>query len=85
MACGRSYSPLGGWALGGTGHLLNNPTVKAVAAAHNKSSAQVALRYVVQQGIVAVTSSNVKGYDVSDLEVFEFELSAKEMTTLSAL
>ena len=54
-----------------------------MAAAHNKSTAQVALRYVVQQGIVAVTSSNVEEYDVSDLEVFEFELSAQEMATLA--
>ena len=30
---------------------------QAVAAAHNKSAAQVALRWVVQQGVVAVTAS----------------------------
>ena len=28
-----AYSPLGGWAKHGTGHVLNDPTVKAVAAA----------------------------------------------------
>ena len=38
-----------------------------------------------RSGRVPVTSSNVEEYDVSDLKVFEFELSAQEMATLSAL
>ena len=39
-----AYSPLGGWAKGGTSHVLNDPTVNAVAAAHNTTAAAVALR-----------------------------------------
>ena len=75
----------GGWALGGTSRVLNDPTVKAVAEAHNKSSAQVALRWVVQQGIVAVTASNKRAYDIADLGLWDFELTAKEMAALAAL
>ena len=72
-------------AKGGTGRILTDPTVNAIGKAHNKSSAQVALRWVVQQGIVAVTSSNEHDYDVADLEIFDFELTAQEMAALAAL
>lgn len=81
----EAYSPLGGWALGGTGRILKNPTVNAIAKAHNKSAAQVALRWVVQQDIVAVTSSNEKKYDESDLALWDFSLTNDEMAALAAL
>lgn len=80
-----AYSPLGGWAKGGTSHVLNDPTVVAVAAAHNRSTAQVALRWVVQQGIIAVTSSDKLDHIASDLEVFDFQLTDEEMQELAKL
>ena len=75
-----AYSPLGGLS-----HidLFHNPTVLAVAAAHNTSAAQVALRWVVQQGVAAVTASTVASYDKSDLSIFDFVLSETEMQELS--
>ena len=81
----EAYSPLGGWALGGTGRVLKDPTVVAVGKAHNNSSAQVALKWVVQQGIVAVTGSNSRAYDDADLNIWDFELSEHEMQQLSEL
>ena len=77
-----AYSPLGGWAKGGTSHVLGDPTVRAVAAAHNRSAAQVALRWVVQQGIVAVTSSEKIEHVASDLAIFDFSLTDAEMAEL---
>jgi hypothetical protein len=56
-----------------------------VFKAHNKSAAQVALRWVVQQGIVAATASKEKEYDETDLELWDFALTDAEMKTLSAL
>jgi len=81
----EAYSPLGGWALGGTGRVLNDPVVKTVAAAHNKSSAQVALKWLVQQDIVVVTSSETATYDISDQQLWDFMLTDQEMTKLAAL
>ena len=74
-----------GWVLGGTGRVLKDPTVLSIAAAHNKSSAQVALRWLVQQGIVVVTSSNEAAYDQADLALWDFQLTETEMATLAAL
>jgi len=77
-----AYSPLGG--LSGI-HVLSNPDVAAVAKVHNKTTAQVALRWVVQQGIVATTSSSKAAYDKADLDIFGFALSDEEMSRLGVL
>ena len=76
-----AYSPLGGLS-----HIdvMKDADVVRIAAAHKVSAAQVALRWVVQQGVVAVTASEKKEYDVEDLDVFGFELSEAEMALLSS-
>lgn len=75
-----AYSPLGGVT---RVDVLHNPDVLAVAAAHNRSAAQVALRWLVQQGIAPVTSSNSAHHDVGDLQVFDFELTDAEVSRLA--
>lgn len=75
-----AYSPLGG--LSGV-DVLNNPIVKEVASSHNKSTAQIALRWVVQQEVVAVTASDKEGFDREDLGIFDFSLSQEEMKRLA--
>lgn len=80
-----AYSPLGGLTKGGTGRVLRDPTVAAIAAAHNRSTAQVALRWVTQNNVVAVTSSGELSHIESDLATFDFTLSDTEMATLAAI
>jgi len=77
-----AWSPLGGVS---KVDVLHDPTVESVAAGRNRSTAQIALRWLVQQGIPAVTASNSKEHAISDLHVFDFELSAAEMSRLSAV
>ena len=81
----EAYSPLGGWARNGTGHILDDPTVKAIATSHKKSAAQVALKWLLQQDIIVVTASNEKAYDDSDLDLWDFMLTSEEQERLSAL
>ena len=77
-----AYSPLGG--LSGV-DVLSNPKVVAVGKAHNKSSAQVALRWVTQQGVVAVTASTKASHLAGDLDIFDFTLSQEEMASLTKI
>ena len=77
-----AYSPLGGLS---DVDVLHDPAVLAIAASHNRTAAQVALRWVVQQQVVAVSASTEEKYDVGDLEIFDFELTADEMATLTAI
>eukprot|EP00929_Paragymnodinium_shiwhaense_P054588 TRINITY_DN27367_c0_g1_i1.p1 TRINITY_DN27367_c0_g1~~TRINITY_DN27367_c0_g1_i1.p1 ORF type:complete len:317 (-),score=50.94 TRINITY_DN27367_c0_g1_i1:63-1013(-) len=74
-----AYSPLGG--LSGV-DVLGNPTVKAIAQRHNKSTAQTALRWITQQGVVVVTASDKVSHLETDLQIFDFTLSDDEMAAL---
>jgi len=75
-----AYSPLGG--LSGV-DVLKDPDVIAIGKKYGKGPAQVALRWVVQQGIVAVTASDKITHDEQDLDVFEFALTDSEMALLA--
>eukprot|EP00746_Dinoflagellata_sp_MGD_P044453 gnl/MRDRNA2_/MRDRNA2_208463_c0_seq1.p2 gnl/MRDRNA2_/MRDRNA2_208463_c0~~gnl/MRDRNA2_/MRDRNA2_208463_c0_seq1.p2 ORF type:complete len:147 (-),score=16.61 gnl/MRDRNA2_/MRDRNA2_208463_c0_seq1:82-498(-) len=57
----------------------------AIAATHQKSTAEIALRWVIQQGVVAVTASNKESHDLSNLDIFSFALTNAEMMRLSSL
>ena len=78
----EAYSPLHG---SGSFSVFKDPTVAKVAKAHGVSAAQVALRWVTQQGVVAVTSDSNPEYAKEDLSIFDFELTAAEMDELAAL
>ena len=77
-----AYSPLGG--LSGV-DVLGNPTVVSIGTAHGKNSAQVALRWVTQQGVVAVTASTKASHLQTDLDIFDFTLTDEEMATLTKI
>jgi len=65
--------------------IFHDPTVSAVAAAHNRSNAQIGLRWVAQHGIPLVTRSSSAEHIDQDFEIYDFELTSEEMDRLSAL
>jgi diketogulonate reductase-like aldo/keto reductase len=68
------------------GQLLSDPVVIAIAEAHNKTPAQICLRWLVQQpGVTAVPRALEEGHIVENLDIFDFALSDDEMRRLSAL
>jgi 2,5-diketo-D-gluconate reductase A len=77
----ESWSPLGA----SSDELRNDPTIVRIAAAHDKSPAQVVLRWHVQLGLVAIPKSANPGRIAENIEVFDFELSNEEMTTITGL
>ena len=76
-----AYSPLGGVT---RYDVLHDPVATAIGAAHNRSSAQVALRYLTQRGIPLITASDKEAHVASDLASFELTLSDGEMAGLIA-
>ena len=74
----QAYSPLG------SGGVLSDPDCVSIGKAHNKSSAQVALRWILQRNATFTTSSSSLAHFQDDLAVFDFKLSAQEMATLNA-
>jgi diketogulonate reductase-like aldo/keto reductase len=74
------------WSLIGQGQgLLDDPTIRSVAEAHGKTSAQVVLRWHVQLGNIAIPKSVTPQRIRENFEVFDFELDDGEMALLSAL
>ena len=77
----EAWGPLGGQ--GAT--VLTNPTMEKIAAAHGKTTAQVSLRWVIQQGVLPLPKSVHVNRIKEIMDVFDFELSDAEMAEISAL
>ena len=64
---------------------MSNAVVGAVAARHNVSNAAVMLKYVSAHGISVLSSFSSTEYAVEDIGIFDFELTAADMSALDAL
>merc|ERR1712151_557386 len=64
--------------------LINGSLVTGIGKAHNKTGPQVALRWVVQQGVPIIPKSSNPKHQKENFEVFDFELSESEMAQLTA-
>ncbi|MGN0329415.1 MAG: aldo/keto reductase [Lachnospira sp.] len=65
--------------------IMHHPIVTQIAKEHGKSPAQVALRQLVQRGIVVIPKSAHKERMKENLDVFDFKLTTKEMMQLKEL
>ena len=79
----QCWYPLGG--RGHTAELLGDETIRAIAAAHGVSSAQVILRWDLQRGIVVIPGSSNPEHIKENLDLFGFELSDEEMDRINNL
>ncbi len=59
--------------------------LERIGKAHNKSSAQVSLRYLVQLGCCSIPRTATPAHLKENLDVFDFALSDAEMAELKAL
>ena len=75
----EAWSPLG------RGHLLDDPLLVDIASRHGKSSAQVLLRWVIQNDILPLVKSVHAERIRENLQLFDFELSADEMSAITAM
>lgn len=69
----------------GLNNLFGNEVLASIAEQHNKSVAQVVLRWLVQRGIVVIPKSVRKERIVENFDIFDFELSADDMARISTL
>lgn len=69
----------------GKNDYFNNPVLKEIGAVHGKTAAQVALRFLIQSGVVVIPKSTHKERMEENFNVFDFELAADEMAKVEAL
>jgi diketogulonate reductase-like aldo/keto reductase len=74
-----AYSPLG------KGGILTAPALEEAAALQGKTSAQVSLRWLVQQGIIVIPKAGSKAHLKENMDVFGWSLSIEEMERIGAM
>jgi diketogulonate reductase-like aldo/keto reductase len=65
--------------------IFNNKTLKEIAEAHHKTTAQVILRWLTQQDIVVIPKSVHEKRQKENLDIFDFELTKDEMDEIKGL
>ncbi len=76
----EAYSPFAHGAI--MQDLLNNATLQQIANNHGKSIAQIILRWIVQQEIVALPRSSNPKHIKENVLVFDFTLTDEEMSQI---
>lgn len=68
------------------GKVVGDPQIEAIAGRHNRTAAQVTLRWLVQQGdVIAIPRTSKVERLHENLAVFDFQLSDDEMQRMSRL
>lgn len=73
----EAWSPLG------RGVILENEFLSEIAKRYNRTIAQICLRWIIQQGIVALPKSVTLERIKSNFEIFDFELSEEDMDKIT--
>jgi len=75
----ESWSPLG------QGRVMKDPLIAGIAAKHGRTPAQVALRWHIQNGLVAIPKSVTPSRIHENFDVFGFELTRGDMAKIATL
>jgi diketogulonate reductase-like aldo/keto reductase len=84
----QAWSPIGGITFyRDSGHTstLDDPAIAKIAQTHDKSAAQVMLRWHLQQGRSAIPKSTRPARIAENLNIFDFQLSDDELAAIDAL
>ncbi|UZD72826.1 aldo/keto reductase [Bacillus siamensis] len=69
----------------GRNNMFSNEVLTSIAEKHNKSVAQVVLRWLVQREVVTIPKSVRKERIVENFDIFDFELSLEDIEKISTL
>ncbi|KAK6123810.1 hypothetical protein DH2020_042449 [Rehmannia glutinosa] len=75
-----AFSPLGAYGyFWGTHAVMDSPVLEDIAAAKNKTKAQVALRWIYEQGVSPIVRSFNKERMKENIQIFDWELTDEEV------
>ncbi|MDR2880721.1 MAG: aldo/keto reductase [Azoarcus sp.] len=75
----ESWSPLA------QGKVMSDGAILGIGKKHNKSAAQVTLRWHIQRGLVVIPRSKNPKHIAENIGIFDFELSRDDMAAISGL
>ena len=65
--------------------IFEHPTLVAIADAHNKSVAQIVLRWLIQRNIIVIPKTVNLARMAENIDVFDFELTEGQMKAIATL
>lgn len=69
----------------GRNNFFTNETLTSIGAQNGKSAAQVALRFLIQRGVVVIPKSVKKERMIENMNIFDFKLTDEEMEAIRKL
>jgi len=78
-------SSLTAWSPLAQGKIADDAVIGDIARVHGKTNGQVTLRWIIQQGVIAIPRTAKESRATENFDIFDFELSADEMASISAL
>lgn len=77
----EAWGPLGA----GQSDILSNPVIAKIADEHQKTPAQIVLKWNVERGVVVIPKSVHEKRLMENINIFDFSLSEEEMKQINAL
>ena len=69
----------------GRNNMFHDPTLMKIGNEYGKTAAQVALRYLIQRGVIVIPKSTRMERMRQNMEVFDFTLADDDMSAIAAL
>lgn len=75
----EAWSPLG------NGNVLSDPRLSTIADKYSKNTAQLSIRWNLQNGVLPLPKASSQKHMVNNLQVFDFEITADDMLAIDSL
>lgn len=69
----------------GQRNIFANPVLEYIAKKHHKTAAQIVLRWLVEQGIIAIPRSSQSSHQKENIDIFDFTLDNEDMQEIDSL
>ncbi|PBB05364.1 MULTISPECIES: aldo/keto reductase [Salimicrobium] len=83
--CSEKDIKLEAWAPLGRARYLDSPVLQSLAEKHNKTPAQIIIRWGLQHGIITIPKSTRRKRQKENADVFDFELSPEDINEIDEM
>ncbi len=78
-------SSITAWSPLAQGQIADDPVISDIARVHGKTNGQVTLRWLIQQGVIAIPRTQKTERAAENFDIWDFQLSNEEMGRIDAL
>ena len=83
--CTRNKILIEAWSPLGSGKMLSNPMLSAMAEKYRKSVAQLCIKWCLQNGVLPLPKSVTPSRIAENLEVFDFAIAEEDMRVINQM